>query len=96
MTEDQAHELLAHLVASAEICAVEPAYYGTFRLLDAAARLLATMEGDDPWPAELRREIEQKKLLLMSDREAYFAYLPVASHRVAQRLRDRQLGTGRA
>jgi hypothetical protein len=90
MTEDQAYELLAHLVASAEICAHEPAYYGTFRLLDAASRLLSLMAESDAWAADLRQEIEERKLLVMSDREAYFAYLPVASRRVAERLRERE------
>jgi hypothetical protein len=90
LNEDQAYELLAHLVASAEICAVEPHYYGTFRLLDAAARLLAVMEPQDPWAAGLRAEIDEKKLLMMTDRDAYFAYLPVASRRVAERLLARR------
>src|SRR5439155_1029275 len=40
---ERVYELLAHLVASAEICVVEPRYYGSFRLLDAAASLAALM-----------------------------------------------------
>jgi hypothetical protein len=35
VSEEQAYELLAHLVASAELCIREPHYYGTFRLIDA-------------------------------------------------------------
>ncbi len=94
VTEDQALELLAQLVASAEICAVEPGYYGTFRLLNAAAKLLAAMctqPGHEAWLDELHSDIEVKKLLLMSDREAYFAYLPTVSKRVAERLRERSM-----
>jgi hypothetical protein len=90
MTDDQAYDLLAHLVASAEICAVEPGFYGTFRLLDAAARLLAVMADSDPWAEGLRRDIEERKLLVMSDRAAYFASLPATSRRVAERLVERQ------
>jgi hypothetical protein len=81
--------LLAHLVASADICAVEPAYYGTFRLLDAAAKLAEMMLDcglDDAWLAELHADIDRNKMLLMSDRQAYYAYLPEASRRVAERL----------
>lgn len=93
--EDAAHLLLAHLVTSAELCAVEPGDYGVFRLLDASSRLLgALVEGGatDPWLVRLRREIDEKKVLMMTDREAYFAFLPELSRRVAERLRDRELG----
>jgi hypothetical protein len=83
------YELLAHLVASAEICAREPGYYGTFRLLDAAGRLAgAVLDGglEDPWLTELHGDIDRNKLLMMSDRPAYYAYLPEVSRKVAQRL----------
>jgi hypothetical protein len=89
LTRTQLYELLAHLVASSEICAVEPCFYGTFRLIDAASRLAGTaLESgfSDPWLSELRQEIERKKLLMMSERDAYFAFLPEASRRVAERL----------
>jgi hypothetical protein len=85
------YELLAHLVASADICASEPGYYGTFRLLDAASRLAGTVLDsglDDPWLADLHEELDRNKMLMMSDRAAYYAYLPEASRRVAQRLVD--------
>lgn len=83
------YELLAHLVASAEICVAEPHYYGSFRLLDAAAKLAAMMLGcglDDPWLAALQAEIDQNKVLMMSDRPAFYSYLPQASRQVARRL----------
>jgi hypothetical protein len=86
---ERVYELLAHLVASAEICVSEPHYYGSFRLLDAAAKLAAMMLGcglDDPWLAALQAEIDQNKVLMMSDRPAFYSYLPQASRQVAQRL----------
>lgn len=86
---DRIYELLAHLVASAEICVTEPHYYGSFRLLDAAAKLAGTMLGcglDDPWLAGLAAELDRSKLLMMSDRPAFYSYLPQASRQVAQRL----------
>ena len=43
VSEDEAYELLAHLVASAELCIREPYYYGTFRLIDAASKLMGFM-----------------------------------------------------
>lgn len=86
---ERAYELLAHLVASAEICVAEPHYYGSFRLLDAASKLAATMLGcglDDPWLADLQAELDRGKVLMMSDRPAFYSYLPQASRQVAQRL----------
>jgi len=86
---ERAYELLAHLVASAEICVTEPHYYGSFRLLDAAAKLAAMMVGcglDDPWLAALQEELDRNKVTMMSDRPAFYAYLPQASRQVALRL----------
>lgn len=93
--EEAAQLLLAHLVSSAELCAVEPGDYGVFRLLDASSRLVgALMEGGatDPWLADLKRDIDEKKVLMMTDRETYFAFLPELSRRVAEHLRMRELG----
>jgi len=87
--QDCVYELLAHLVASAEICVVEPHYYGSFRLLDAAAKLSAAMLDcglDDPWLSALQAELDRSKILMMSDRPAFYSYLPQASRRVAERL----------
>ena len=53
LTEDQAFELLAFLFSAAEISLIEPTYYGTFRLVDAASRLIGFMLEHDP---EHRRE----------------------------------------
>lgn len=88
---ERVYELLAHLVASAEICVDEPHYYGSFRLLDAAAKLAATMLGcglDDPWLADLQAELDRNKVLMMSDRPAFYSYLPQASRLVARRLAE--------
>ncbi len=93
MPRAQIYDLLAHLVASADISVSEPGYYGTFRLLDAAGRLAgAALECglEDPWLASLHEEIDQNKFLMMSDRAAYDAYLPEASRKIAQRLVETQ------
>lgn len=86
---ERVYELLAHLVASAEICTVEPHYYGSFRLLDAASKVAAAMLGgglDDSWLAAFQAELDERKLLMMHDRPAFYAYLPQASRQVAQRI----------
>lgn len=83
-------ELLCHLAASAELGVTEPVYYATFRLLDATSRVCeALLRGglDDPVLDEVRREIEGKKGLMMSDRDTYFAFLPEVSIKLAAHLR---------
>jgi Family of unknown function (DUF6092) len=91
LTDEQARELLAHLVASADLCRLEPHFYGTFRLLDAASQLAGLMlanGGQDPWLSRFREEVETKKVWMMWDREAYLAYLPEAAASVARWLKD--------
>lgn len=92
--EDEAYELLAHLVASAELCLTEPYYYGTFRLIDAASRLMGYMlahGGDGAWLADFKREVDEKKEWMMWDREGYFAFLREATGGVAGELKRRAL-----
>jgi hypothetical protein len=88
LSEKQALELIAFLVSSAELCLTEPTYYGTFRLVDAASRLIGFMlEHDPPHSAEfLRRfkaEVDLKKTWMMWDREAYYDFLRQAPAQVA-------------
>jgi len=85
--------LLAHLVTSADICRFEPHVYGTFRLIDAASRLIeALLESgcEDAWLKGFRDEIERKKTWMMWDREAYYEFLPEAAGKLAAELRRRE------
>jgi hypothetical protein len=93
--EDEAYQLLAHLVASAELCTFEPHYYGTFRLIDAASRLLGCMlehgnEGDRAWLRNFKEELDQKKVWMMWDREGYFQFLREAPGKIAEQLKRRE------
>ena len=97
VSEEQAYELLAHLVCSADVCTFEPHYYGTFRLLDAASRLMGYMlengtNGSRPWLEAFKREVDRKKLWLLSDRDAYGAFLGEVGGEVGAVLRRRALG----
>jgi hypothetical protein len=84
---DQAWELLAYLTASAELCTTEPHYYGTFRLIEAASRLVGFMVGDSEpdgdWLSEFKSEIDEKKIWMLRDRESYFAFLREAAAKLA-------------
>lgn len=96
LTEEQAFDILAFLFSSAEICLVEPTYYGTFRLVDAASRMMGHMLAHDPQRSGefLRRfkdEVDTKKVWMMWDRESYYDFLREAPAVVAaevKRLED--------
>jgi hypothetical protein len=94
VSEDEAYALLAQLACSAELGLVEPYYYGTFRLLDAASRLAEYMlrhSTDDSreWLRAFKTELDEKKLLMLSDRPGYFAYLERVGGRVAEGVKSR-------
>jgi hypothetical protein len=95
VSEDEAYELLAHLLASAEICTFEPTYYGPFRLLDAASRLMEAMlrhstSSDTAWLEDFKREVDQKKHWMMWDRPGYFQFLNEVGGDIAEQLERRE------
>jgi hypothetical protein len=68
---------------------------GTFRLLDAASRLMGSMlrhdsNGNRGWLEEFKREVDEKKVWMMWDREGYFQFLREAGGKVGQTLKERQ------
>ncbi len=80
LSEDEALDLLMFLVSSAEICLAEPTHYGTFRLIDAASRLMGHMLAHDPsrsgdFLRQFKAEVDTKKAWMMWDREAYDDFL---------------------
>ena len=88
LTEEEALQLIAFLTSAAEISIHEPTYYGTFRLMDAASRLMGFMLGhetprSEPFLRELKAEVDAKKVWMMWDREAYFAFLRETPGKVA-------------
>ena len=88
LTEEQALQLIAFLTSAAEISIVEPTYYGTFRLIDAASRMIGFMLEHEtprtgPFLRELKTELDTKKVWMMWDREAYFDFLRAVPGQVA-------------
>jgi hypothetical protein len=100
LTEEQAFDLLAFLFSSAEICLVEPTYYGTFRLVDAASRLMGFMLEHNPersaeFMRRFKEEVDTKKVWMMWDREAYYDFLREAPAVVAAEIQRREAEGGR-
>jgi hypothetical protein len=88
LTEEQALQLIAFLTSAAEISIHEPTHYGTFRLTDAASRLIGYMLENEtprtePFLHELKAEIDTKKVWMMWDRDAYFDFLRAVPGQVA-------------
>lgn len=80
LTEEQALELITFLTSAAEICLHEPVYYGTFRLIDGASRLMGMMLENDPQVSaeffrEFKAEIDANKTSMMWDRPSYYDFL---------------------
>lgn len=80
LTEEQALEIITFLVSAAEICLHEPIYYGTFRLVDGASRLMGLMLENNPTTSgeffkAYKAEIDTHKTSMMWDREAYYDFL---------------------
>jgi len=104
LTEEQALQLIAFLTSAAEISIHEPTYYGTFRLTDAASRMIGFMLENEagtprtgPFLRELKTEIDTKKVWMMWDREAYFDFLRAVPGQVAtevKRIADEDAGRG--
>jgi hypothetical protein len=94
LSEDAAFELLVFLITSARGCVDEPQLYGTFRLVDGASKLIGFVLENHPQQSEgflrdLKEEIDERKLSLMTDREGYIEFLSDITRKVAQELKRR-------
>jgi hypothetical protein len=94
LTEEDVFELLAFLATSARLCVDEPKLYGTFRLLDAASRLIGfvlesdQLENKQPLQ-QLKDEVDEKKFLMTTDQEGYVKFLDDLTRKVARELKER-------
>ena len=94
VTEEDLYEVLSFLVSSAHLCVTEPRLYGTFRLIDAASRLMGfALKGgqleDDQFLHELKEDADKRKFSLMTDEEAYFQFLEDATRKMAKEMKRR-------
>ncbi len=94
ISEDDLFEVLAFLFSSAHLLVDEPHLYGTFRLIDAASRLMgfALESGqleDEQFLRGLKEDVDTRKFLLMTDEETYFQLLEDATRRMAKEMKRR-------
>ena len=91
----EAFRLATFLVTAARDVIDEPAIYGPFRMVDAVDRLIARAFDDD-FLREIQPELEREKQKVMSDREAFVAWLDDLSARFAVEAKRRNLADGGA
>jgi hypothetical protein len=89
-TDPAAFRLATFLVIAARDVVDEPAIYGPFRMIDAVDRLMAG-SFDDDFLTEIKPELEREKQKVMSDREAFVAWLDVLAARFAAEAKRRNL-----
>jgi hypothetical protein len=85
-----AFRLATFLVTAARDLVDEPAIYGPFRMVDAVDRLMAGTF-DDEFLTEIKPELEREKQKVMSDRDAFVAWLDDLSARFAIEAKKRNL-----
>ena len=89
-------DLAVFLATSARGCVEEPHLYGPFRLIDALSRLIelpkyAACIKEDPFLAKMKRVIDEKKFLVVSDTEAFKTFLESLVREFAKELKRRSL-----
>jgi hypothetical protein len=92
-TDPAAFRLATFLVTAARDVIDEPAIYAPFRMIDAVDRLM-TGSFDDEFLRSLQPELEREKQKVMTDRDAFVAWLDDLSARFAAEAKRRNLGEG--
>ena len=85
-----AFRLATFLVTAARDVVDEPAIYGPFRMIDAVERLMAGVF-DDEFLTQIKPELEREKYKVMSDRDAFVAWLDDISAKFAVEAKRRNL-----
>lgn len=89
-TDSAAFRLATFLVTAARDVVDEPAIYGPFRMIDAVDRLLAPAFDDDFLRA-VQPELEREKYKVMSDRDAFVAWLDELAAKFAAEAKRRNM-----
>ena len=89
-TDPAAFRLATFLVTAARDVIDEPAIYGPFRMIDAVDRLIAPAV-DDEFLQRIQPELEREKQKVMTDRDAFVAWLDDLASRFAAETKRRNL-----
>lgn len=94
LSEEDLYEMLSFLVTSAHLCVEEPRLYGTFRMIDAATRLIDyALEGrqlkEDQFLRGFKEDADKGKRLMMTDEQNYVGFLEDATRTLAKEMKRR-------
>lgn len=89
-TDPAAFRLATFLVTAARDLVDEPPIYGPFRMIDAVDRLMSGAFDDD-FLRSVQPELEREKFKVISDRDAFVAWLDDISAQFAAEARRRNL-----
>jgi uncharacterized protein DUF6092 len=87
----EAFRVATFLVTAARDVIDEPAIYAPFRMIDAVDRLIAPAFDDD-FLRGIQPELEREKVKIMTDRDAFIAWLDGLAARFALEAKRRNLG----
>ena len=90
MTDERAFRLATFLVTAARDVIDEPPIYAPFRMVDAVDRLMAGVF-DDEFLHAIKPELEREKLKVMTDRDAFVAWLDELAAAFATEAKRRNL-----
>jgi hypothetical protein len=98
--ENRLFELVAYLVSCSRLSLDEPPIYGSFRLIEAVGRLVDAADAlsipVDQEIRDAREQIENNKLLMIDDHDAYRAWLDRLLAETAAEAARRNLDTSPA
>lgn len=90
---NKTYELIAYLASSARGLLVEPHLYGPFRCLDAISRFIEFLESSgcvelDEFLKELKKEIDEGKLLVLVDEESFKEFIINLNMKLANKIKE--------
>jgi hypothetical protein len=87
-------ELVVYLVSCSRLSLEEPTIYGSFRLIEGAARVIEALDpdGSDEYLARTRSLIEQNKLLMIDRQDEYRHWLDELLRQIVAEAKVRQVG----
>ncbi len=97
LSEEDLYDMLTFLVTSAYGCVEEPRLYGTFRLIDAATKLIgfaldSEQLKEDQFLREFKADADKGKHLMSTDDEKYVRFLEDATRTLAREMKRRATG----
>lgn len=98
--DDELFRVVTYLIGSASTAVAETLPLASFRMLEAATRLIAMAEshdalGSDPFLTHIRDDIAEHRTMVMWDQAGFLRWLPTLEHQMVREARQRNLGEPR-